>query len=174
MKQTKKVTISAMAVALGTVFLTVGAIWEVLDLSLAAISSLLVAFVFIELGSPYTWLVWLATSALSLILFPGSVVWIEYFLVFGIYPIIKAYIERAPRFLWWILKIVFANAVLLAMIFLIEITTGVPFFGSELWWLNVGLYILLNAAFVAYDIFLTILIRTYLTNYRHKFRKFLK
>ena len=174
MRPAKKVTVSAMAIALGTIFLTVGAMWEVLDLSLAAISSLLVAFIFIEIGSPYTFIVWLATSLLSLIFFPGSVVWIEYFLIFGIYPIVKAYIERAPRILWWILKIAFANVVVLAMIFLIELITGLPFFASELWYLNVGLYILINAAFVAYDIFLTILIRAYMSTYRQKFRKFLK
>ncbi len=174
MKQTKKVTISAMAIALGTVFLTVGAIWEVLDLSLAAISSLLVAFVFIEIGSPYTWIVWLATSLLTFIFFPGSVVWIEYLLVFGIYPIIKAYIERAPRILWWILKLVFANAVVLAMIFVVEYILGIPFFGVDELIIKVGLYLLIIAAFVAYDIFLTILIRTYMTKYRQKFRKFLK
>ena len=174
MRQTKKVTISAMAIALGVVFLTVGAMWDVLDLSLAAFSSLLVTFIFIEVGSPYTWLVWLATTLLAFIFFPGSVVWIEYLLIFGIYPILKAYIERAPRVLWWIFKLLYANVAVIAMILGIKLILSQAFFGSDLLWVNVGIYALINVAFVAYDIFLTILIRAYMTNYRHKFKKFLK
>ena len=66
MKQTKKLTLSAMIVALGTVFMKLGSIIEVFDLTAAALASMLVAFVYVEIGSPYTWLVWLATSFLKI------------------------------------------------------------------------------------------------------------
>ena len=174
MRRTKKLTLSAIVVALSTVFLTVGAMWEVLDLSLAAISSVLVAFIFIEIGSPYTWLVWLATSLLTFVFFSGSVVWMEYFLFFGIYPILKGYIERAPRFLWWILKLLLANVIFVALIFGMELILTQSLFGSDEWWIRAGIYALLNVAFVAYDIFLTVLIRAYMNHYRQRFRKFLK
>ena len=52
MKETKKLTISAMTVALGVVFMVVGAVFEVLDLSTAVLASLLVVFIYIEIGSP--------------------------------------------------------------------------------------------------------------------------
>ena len=174
MRATKKITVSAMIVALGVVFLTVGAMWEVLDLSLAAFASLLVAFIYIEIGSPYTWLVWLATSLITLIIFPGSIVWAEYLALFGIYPIIKAYIERMPRFIWWPVKLAYINAVFVAAIFLIEVLFSIPFFSTDVWWIRAGLYIFLNVAFVAYDLFLTVLVRAYMIKYRPRFRKFLK
>ena len=163
-----------MMVALGAVFLTVGAVWEIMDLSLCAIASLLIAFVYIELGSPYTWLVWLCTSLVSFIFFSGSVVWIEYFSVFGIYPILKAYIERTPRTLWLIFKLAYINAVIVVMIFCIELIFGFSFFGTDSLWISAATYLLLNVAFIAYDAFLTVLIRLYMTKYRRRFRKFLK
>ena len=110
-----------MILALGTALMVLGAVFEVLDLSVCAVASLFVAFVYIEIGAPYTFIVWLLTSLLSFIFFPGSVIWIEYLLVFGIYPIIKAYVERLPRVLWIILKAVYINAVLVALIFLFEL-----------------------------------------------------
>lgn len=174
MRQTKKITLSAMIVAISVAFLTVGAMWEVLDLSLAAFASVFVAFVYIEIGSPYTWLVWLLTSLITAIIFPGSIVWAEYLGLFGIYPILKAYIERLPRIFWIILKLVYINAIAVAAIFLVEIVFSVPFFSGDVWWINTGLYLLVNVAFFAYDIFLSVLIRAYMTNFRHRFRKFLK
>ena len=52
MRQTKKLTLSAMIVALGTVSMVLGAVIEVFDLTAVALASALVAFVYIELGSP--------------------------------------------------------------------------------------------------------------------------
>ena len=115
MRQTKKLTLSAVSVALGVVFMVIGGFLDVLDLSACALASLISVFVFIEIGSPYTYLVWLATSLITFVMFPGSAIWIEYLAVFGIYPIIKAYIERAPRFLWLILKLIYANCVIWLM-----------------------------------------------------------
>ena len=174
MKTTKKVTVSAMVIALGAIFLTLGSAFEVLDLSLAAIASLLVVFVFIELGSPYVWLVWLSTALISFIFFSGSVVWIEYLLVFGLYPILKAYIERAPKIFWLVLKLVYINAVIVALIYLVKWILGVPFFGEELWYINAGLYVLMNVAFIAYDMFINVMLRLYFCKYRKIFKKFLK
>lgn len=174
MRKTKKITLSAMIVALGTVFLVLGAMVDVLDLSVCALSSLLVAFVYIEIGSPYTFIVWIATSLLTFVFFPGSIVWLEYLLVFGIYPIIKAYIEKLPRKVWLLLKLLFFNAVLVAMIFLVELILKMPFFGFENLLIKVGVYVLFNVAFIAYDIFITVLIRFYFERLRNRFKHLLK
>ena len=174
MRTTKKVTVSAMVIALSVVFLAVGAMWGLLDLSLAAVSSLLVAFVYIELGSPYTWLVWLSTSLIMFIMPNGITVGCEYFFVFGIYPILKAYIERLPRIFWWIVKLVYINILFVLLIFFAELLFGEALFVKDVLWINVGLYLVMNIAFIAYDLFITVLVRVYMTHYRQKFRKFLK
>lgn len=174
MRKTKKITLSAMLVALGTVFMVLGAVFEVLDLSVCALASLLVVFAYLELGSPYTWLIWLCTALASALIFPGSVIWAEYLLVFGIYPILKAYIERLPRWSWLPVKLIFINAIVWALIFLVDLIFGTPFLESELFWMQAVTYALINIAFVAYDMFITVMVRLYFEKFRHRFKKFLK
>ena len=163
-----------MVIALGTLFMVLGGYIEVLDLSASAIASVLVAFVYIEIGSPYTWLVWICTSLLSFVLFPGSVLWLEYLFVFGIYPILKAYIEKTKRVLWLPCKLLFANAVLILIIAAYEFFFKISFFLVDKLWIKVAIYALLNVAFIAYDIFITVLVRFYLERLRPRIKHLLK
>lgn len=163
-----------MVVALSTVFMVLGAVVDVLDLSVCALASVLVAFVYIEIGSPYTWLVWICTSLATFICFPGSIIWMEYFLVFGIYPILKAYIEKLPRRIWLIIKLLFINAIIWVLIFCVELILGIPFFAVDKLWLKAAIYVLMNVAFIAYDLFITVLVRVYFQKFRPRLKSFLK
>ena len=169
-----------MMVALGVVFMAIGAFVSTLDLTVAALTSLIVMLVFVEIGAPYVYLVWLATSALGFTLFSGSAVWLEYLLVFGIYPILKAYVERAPRFLWLLLKLVYANLTFALLFWLMDVLLGMPFdmgesiFGISGIPLLVAVWVIMNIAFAAYDMLLTVALRIYLFKYRERFKKFLK
>ncbi len=174
MRKTKKLTLSAMMVALGTVFMVIGAVFEVMDLTACALASLVVVFIYLELGSPYTWLVWICTTLATALFYPGSVLWAEYFLVFGVYPMIKAYIERLPRWLWLIVKLVYINAIIWALMFVFDFIFGTPLLGSDSLPMTIILYILMNVAFVAYDMFITVMVRLYIEKFRHRFKKFLK
>lgn len=174
MKQTKKITLSATLTALGTVFMVLGAVFEVLDLSVCALASLTVVFAYIEIGHPYTFLIWICTSLITALLFSGSVVWVEYLLVFGIYPILKAYIEKLPRVFWFPVKLVYINAVIWLLLLIVEKLLGLPFFESDLFIMQALTYLLINVAFIAYDVFITIMVRLYFDRFRPRFKKFLK
>ena len=174
MRQTKKITMSAMLTALGTVLMVLGAFIDVIDLSVCAIASLIVVFVYIEIGSPFTWLVWLCTSLLTFLLFPGKAIWIEYLMIFGIYPILKAYIERLPRFLWFVIKLVFINAILALLTFLVELIFSLPLVAVDKTWMKIGVYAIMNVAFFAYDIFITVCVRLYMERLRPRFKNLLK
>ena len=174
MSQTKKITLSALLVALGTVFMIIGATIEVLDLTVCAMASLLVVFVFLEIGSYYPWLVWICTSLATALLYSGSIIWVEYALVFGIYPLIKAYIEKLPRWSWIIVKLAYINAVIWALFAVCELWLGLPFFDTDGTLMTVILYVLMNLAFIAYDIFISVMVRFYFLKLRPKIKKFLK
>ena len=174
MSQTKKITLSALMVALGTVFMVLGAVIEVLDMSVCALASLLVVFIYLEIGSYYPWLVWICTTLATVLMYPGSIIWAEYFLVFGLYPLIKAYIERLPRWSWLIVKLVYINAVVWATFAISELVLGIPFFEEESKILAVATYILMNVAFVMYDFFIVVMVRFYLSKLRPRFSKLLK
>ncbi len=181
MRKTKKLTLGAMMIALGVLFMMLGYFVEALDLTVAAVLSLVMAFVFIEIGSPYTYAVWLGTSLLGALFFTGSQVWLTYFLIFGIYPVLKAYIERLPRPAWIFVKLGFFNVALVLLMLATQFILMIPFF-SEFpegvaqyeTLIKVGFILAFNLAFVLYDIFMTVMIRTYLQKFRHRFRSFLK
>ena len=174
MSQTKKITLSAMMVALGAAVMLLGAVIEVLDLSVCALASMLVVFVYLEIGSYYPWLVWICTSIITALIYPASIIWVEYAFVFGIYPLIKAYIERLPRWSWLIVKLVYINAVIWAMFCVSELLLGIPFFDEGGQILAVITYVLMNIAFVAYDFFIVVMVRFYMAKLRPRFKKFLK
>lgn len=163
-----------MMVALSVVMMVIGAVIDVLDLSACALASLVMVFAYIELGSPYTYLVWLCTTVLSAVIFPASLVWFEYLLVFGIYPILKAYIEKLPRVFWWPIKLVYINAIIWLLIFFVDLIFGTQFLEGDTVWLKALTYILINAAFIAYDFFITVMVRFYFDRLRHRFLRFLK
>jgi hypothetical protein len=174
MRKTKKVTLSSMMVALSVVVMVLGAVIDVLDLSACAMASLVMVFSYIELGSPYTFLIWICTTVLSAIIFPASMVWMEYLIVFGIYPILKAYIERLPRIFWWPVKLVYINAVIWLLIYFVDLVFGTPFLEGDTVWLRVATYVLINVAFVAYDLFIVVMVRFYYDKIRHRFLRSLK
>lgn len=183
MKETKKLTFASMAVALGVLFMTLGYFIEILDLTVAALCSMLMLFVCIEVRGAYPWLVWGATSLLGAIFYTSSLVWGTYLLIFGIFPILKAYIERLPRSLWWVLKLLFFAASSAALIFLSEKILGIPFFGEELnipflegrdWIFKTAVYAVLVGALMIYDAFLTIMVRAYYARLRPAMKNILK
>ncbi len=187
MRSTKKVTLSAMMCALSVVMLTLGAVFEALDLTAAALSSICIAFVYIEIGAPYTFLSWLCTALLSALFFPQSTLWIVYLLLFGLYPILKGYIERLPRIFWWPIKVPLYNLCLYLMAKAMGFILGVDFFGTggdirNIFSMNAAVWyesplillIVANIAFIAYDLFLTMIVRIYLWKYRPRLQKYLK
>ena len=174
MRTTKKITVSAMVVALGAIFLIIGSYINAVDLIFEVVASLLAVFVYIEIGSPYTWLVWPATTLTVAFLPNGISVAGLYFLVFGIYPILKAYIERTPRPLWWPIKLVYINVIILILAAAVRLVTGASMFTSSLFVVNAALWVLINVAFIAYDMFITVSVRLYMLKYRKIFARFLK
>lgn len=162
-----------MATALGAALMAIGAVWELVDMALAALASFLVVIILIEVGSPFPWLVWITTSLSTFLLFPGSTVWLMYF-VFGVFPILKYYIEKLKRPFWFPLKLLYVNACIVGLIYALDFIFGTPFFLTDMLIVKIALYAVLNVAFFAYDRLLTLLIRIYLEKYRHRFRHLFK
>ena len=105
-RATRQLTAAAILVALGVVFLALGALVEVLDLSMAAVASLCVAFAVIELGGKWPYLIYFAISLLAVLLLPVKTPALLFALFAGYYPIVKALLERRfSRPVSWVFKI---------------------------------------------------------------------
>lgn len=162
-------------VALGVVILYIGSLIEVLDISMAAIASLLCIIAVIEFGRGYAWLVFGATATLAMLTLPEKFTPSLYALIIGYYPMIKELVERIGKkrkikgaaVVQWALKLLFFNCSLLVFALVTIYLLALP--ESEEW-MQITMFFLANAAFVLYDIALTRLISTYVFRLRDRFR----
>jgi len=164
----KRLTVSAMLVALGVVVLWLGSMVDVLSISMAVIASLFGVFALLEYGKGTPWLVFAATGILSLLLLPRKEPAVLYVLFFGYYPILKALLERKRPLVAWILKELLFHA---ALILLLLLSRWLLLGGaSEPIFYTVATVLLAEIAFPLYDVALTRLIVLYLRKWRDRLR----
>lgn len=167
-RTTRRLAVSAMLAALSVVLLWIGSLVEVLDLSAAAIASMLVVFAVIEMSYRYGMLVFAVAAVLSLLLLPVKTPALIYAAFAGYYPVLKALLEgRLPRPIALCLKVlVFCAGVALALfvggkVLLMDLT----------WlWANWWYLLLTVPVFLLYDFALTRLISAYLQKWRARLR----
>ena len=168
-ERTKKIAISAMLSALGVVVLYIGAVIEVVDISMAVVASLFAIFAVIEFGTAFAWSIYAITGILSAVLIPNKFPAIMYILFFGFYPIIKEKLERiSSKVTQWISKEIIFNVCLLLLMII-----GNYFLMIDIKeWLEIEIifFILANFVFVVYDFALTRLISFYFFRLRGKFK----
>lgn len=165
MNKTKKLSISSIACALGVIILYIGSVLNVLDLTMAAITSVLVVFAVIELGGYYPYAIYTVTAILSLLLLPQKFPALIYALFAGIYPIFKAMFERLHYIVSWTLKLSLFNTGLILIILISEYVFKIPDTGMGF---AISVFALANVTFVIFDIALTRLITLYLVKIRKK------
>ena len=162
-------TVCAMLSALGVVLLLIGSFVEVMDLSAAAIASLLCVFAVIEYSGASPWLIFAVTSVLSMILLPTKTPALMYLAFFGYYPIIKEKLERLPMVPSWALKEVIFHAAM-GLLYL-ALKLFVPSVDLSFSLPVIAFVLLAEAVFILYDIAMSRLISFYLVRLRERFRK---
>ena len=163
--KTQSLTFASVMCALGIVILLIGSLVEVVDITMAAVSSFLIIVCMIELGGYMPFLVYCVTSVLGFLLLPNKSVMLIYILFFGFYPILKNYFERLSAIYSWIVKFVVFNAVVIFYYFILD----------KLFFLNADsvksyLLVLLNVVFFTFDLTLTLFVTAYVRRLRRLFR----
>ena len=160
-----------MLCALGVIILGLGALIEVLDITVAVIASLLTVYAVIEMGGAYPWLIWIVTSVVSFLVLPLQTPMLFYALLAGYYPIVKQKIERRmARVPAWTLKLSVLALSLAAIWGVIRL-----FFPNLLeepgGWIAIAVALVLAVVcFILYDICLTRLITLYFARWQKRFR----
>jgi len=160
----KRLAFAAIAAALSTVFLYIGSI-SVLDLSSVILCALLTMLTVVETGEKYGWLTACVTGVLSLLLLPVKLPAVLYIFFGGIYPILKASLEKTPYWLSWLFKISVLDTMLLLTIALSRLV-----FIAEEAFLPLTLPVLLlgTVFFIVYDLALTACVTVYITRIRKR------
>ena len=167
MKKTKKIATSAVLCALSVIILYFGAVIDVMFLTMAAMASLIVVYAVIEIGGSYPWLIYSATSLLSILLLPNKLPAITYFIFAGVYPIIKAYAERLPLVIAWIAKLAMFNVCLTGLIFISKSLMGLE---DLTFGFSPAVYVVGNLIFLLFDYVLSKMILLYMIKLRARFR----
>ncbi len=166
---TKKIALAAVMAALCVIILFLGSVISVLDLSSAALTSIVIVLCVIELDGLYPWLVWAVSSTLSLLLLPDKFGALVFLVFVGYYPMAKRFFERFSKLLQWILKVLFFNLALSLIIFFSKSVLGLQESPVEF---SIIVYLICNLTFIIYDIALTRLITLYVIKLRSRFKIF--
>ena len=112
-RKTRVITLSALFSAFTVIMLYIAAIWPTGQAGIVAAASLFTVAAVIETGLLSGIYVYIVSSGLGLLLFPGRASVLLYVLFFGFYPIVKSLIERhGGRVLHWVFKLLVFNAAL--------------------------------------------------------------
>ena len=182
-QKTRRLTVSALLCALGAVLLCAGRLFDgTLDLSMAALASLIAVWAAEEMGGSYPWLIWLVTSVLAVMLMPFNTAAWEYLLFAGVYPMLRVLLDRLPPLPRFLIKILIFNAVialgvLILWKLLFPTAQSYPaalgaFLGGlgAHWGYSLAVWITANAAFVLYDFVIGRFIGAYRATLRKKFK----
>ncbi|MCI8649319.1 MAG: hypothetical protein HFG20_04300 [Anaerotruncus sp.] len=108
-----------------------------------------------EIGAKTAFLVYIGVSILSIFIVPDPEAKLLFIILLGYYPILKPVLERLPRLLAWVAKLLLVNGMLVAFYYICLYVLGLPDLLSE--WGRFGdwaAYIMLgmaNFTFFMYD-----------------------
>ena len=171
---TKKIALSAVLSALGVVFLTIGSLIDVLDLSSAAIAGFVIIIAVIELRGRYPVMMYIVISVLSILVLPNKYPALFFIFFAGFYPILKAYIERLQYIIAWVLKFAAFNIFLVLIMLAVKILTDRGFLppvedddlNKYLESFKIIVFVVANFTFLLYDIAMSRIINLYIIKIR--------
>ncbi len=154
----KRITLSGILLAFTVICVFLAATLPTSKLSLYALSSLFMAVIVIELGTKAGWAFYIASGILSALLVPRLEV-IPFIVFFGVYGLIKLYVERIhSRIIEYVLKLAYFNVCLvLGLVFLKEILLNGNLPAAPVY----AIAALLEVVFILYDYIYTLFIRFY-------------
>jgi len=160
--------------SLGVVFLYVGSLFDVLDLSSACLASFCVLFCLTELGIPSAIGVYAVVTTLSFLLLPHKLPAFFFAFFFGIMPVTKMLFEklgtRVGKVLCYIFKLALFNGELFVFAILAHELLEIP----ESTALKIVYAVLSNLIFILLDILYGLVVRIYFRKIRQRISKFLK
>lgn len=159
-----KTALGGILVGLSIITLYAESIMPTAKLSLYALSSFYVAIMIVEGGIRLGWIFYITSSLLAVIIIPDKIGLIPYFVFFGIYGIIKFYIEKISKsWLEYALKFIFFNICLGTAIFIIKELLAVDISEYFSIWI---IAVIMQIIFIIYDSIFTLSIEYYIKRFR--------
>lgn len=163
LNRSASVAFCGVAAALSVVCMFLTGLLPISTYALTALASLPCMVIVIELGTKWAWPVYVVVAVLSMLFAADKEAVILYILFLGYYPILKAHLERLPKIVSWVLKLLVFNLAVVVGYYIAILFLGIPresffAFGSTTPFLLLAAG---NAVFVVYDTALSGLVMEY-------------
>ncbi|MCC0674293.1 hypothetical protein IC216_20095 [Clostridioides sp. ES-S-0145-01] len=157
-----KVAYGGVLLALNVILLTLTNIIPVNTLFIMGLASLLVSIVIMEWGFKSGIAFYIGSVALGFIVMASKSQWIVYSLTFGIYGIVKYFIEKDRSiYIEYLMKVLFANIMIVILYFILRTIVYIP--------INIIIVASFEVAFIIYDYVYS----SFIDYYNNRLRKML-
>lgn len=144
----RSLALSGVLSALAVVLLLLGSLFQMLDLSMAALASLVVMVALLEMGAKWALGVYAVSAVIAVLLFPQTAS-IAFAAFLGYYPVLKVWLDKLrPAVLQYLVKLLCFNLFLGVTLFICYRLLGPE---SEIVSLWKWLLLLGNLTFLVFD-----------------------
>lgn len=144
----RRMAFCAMMAALSVVLMVLGAVLELGMYACPLFAGLCFIPVGQKYGRKYHWTLYAAASILCFLLVPNMEENLMFAGLFGWYPIVRPGLQRLPKVLGWVCKLVIFNGAVIAIEWLVVTVLAPEVLGGTILWVLLALG---NVTFVAYD-----------------------
>ncbi|MBP3931983.1 MAG: hypothetical protein J6D47_20725 [Peptostreptococcaceae bacterium] len=150
----KKITYSGILLGLNIVLLLISNLISINTMFFMGLASLIISVIVMEYGVNTGVVFYIASIILSFVVMPNKAQWLLYILTFGIYGLVKYFIEKGrPIYTEIILKLIFANLVAVILYLILKNIVIIP--------INIITIIVYQVAFLVYDYVYSLFIEYY-------------
>ena len=150
----KKITYSGTLLGLNIVLLLISNLISINTMFFMGLASLIISVIVMEYGVNTGVVFYIASIILSFVVMPNKAQWLLYTLTFGIYGLVKYFIEKGrPIYIEVILKLIFANLVAVTLYLILKNIVIIP--------INIITIIVYQVAFLIYDYVYSLFIEYY-------------
>lgn len=150
----KKITYSGILLGLNILLLLISNLISINTMFFMGLASLIISVIVMEYGVNTGVVFYIASIILSFIVMPNKSQWLLYTLTFGIYGLVKYFIEKGrPIYIEVILKLIFANLVAVILYLILKNIVIIP--------INIITIIVYQVAFLIYDYVYSLFIEYY-------------
>lgn len=156
LKKSMQISLCGLLAAIMIVVMLLGSIVPFASILCPALAGLFMVPVIRECGSRLSFILFLGVSMLSLLLIPDKEIALLFTFLFGLYPLLRLYMDKIhPHPLRIVIKLLLCNLLLLLVYSLLFFVISPALFqakfsGKALWFLIVIL-VMTNLAFLLYD-----------------------
>lgn len=150
----KKIAYSGILLGLNIVLLLISNLISINTMFFMGLASLIISVIVMEYGVNTGVVFYIASIILSFVVMPNKAQWLLYILTFGIYGLVKYFIEKGRSiYTEVILKLIFANLVAVILYLILKNIVIIP--------INIITIIVYQVVFLVYDYVYSLFIEYY-------------